>query len=390
MEFCGIICEFNPLTNGHVYFINEAKRKTGLNIVAMMSGNFTQRGTPAILDKFTRAELAVKEGCFAVFELPVCFSVSTAENFALGAVKTLNEMPGLTHLAFGCETEKTDLLIKIAKFLSNPPVNFSSNVKEQLNNGENYYFSTINALKNFFDESEIHEIFDGPNNILAIEYLKAIYKLKSKLIPVFIKRTDNGLNSKKAKNKFLSASAVRELVLNKDNFKDFVPKNEVDYLTNCANLNTGLNNFLLFSLRTKSPRQLRALLEFNEGIENLLLKNAQNSNSLEQALLNSVSKRYRKQKLTRLALYSAIGLTKQAFKKSLNSPSAIKLLAMKKENKSLLSCFSGGETKVVVSQKDYLKFANVSLSLDLTASNIYYAFYGFPHNYDLKHGASFV
>ena len=384
MEFCGIICELNPPTNGHAYFIDEAKKKSKLNPLLLMSGNFVQRGEPAILDKFKRAEIAVNLGAFAVLELPTAFATAPAEKFALGAVKALNSLGCVTKLAFGCETGDIAPLQAIAEFAINPTPLFKRNLKERLNQGENYHFAYVSELKSALPELNIDEIFSGANNILAIEYIKAIKILNSKIEPIAIKRVDNGFNSSNSLGKFLSASGVRELKLGGKDYSSFVPPLSASALDKFSFDFDAFKRLELYNLRTTDKTKLKACFDFNEGIENLLSANAKTSATFDEFVDLSVTKRYREAKIKRLALYPLFNLTKSKFNKVLKEAPVLKLLAIKKSNKNKLSELMKGQAKIIVTSTDCkLNQHSVSLDLDLKASNLYYAFSNFAHNYDL-------
>ena len=390
MKFCGIICEFNPLTNGHLYFINQAKELSGLNVLALMSGNFTQRGEMAVLNKFERAKQAINAGCFAVLELPTCYAVSPAENFAFGAIKALNEIGSVTHIAFGIETNNPNNLTKIAQFLSSPPQNYTASLQNKLKQGKNYHFSQIETLKEFFDEIIINDCFSGANNILAIEYLKAIIKLHANLSPIFIKRCDNGFNSQECIESFLGATTIRKKLKNKEDVSNFVPESELSTLLNATNQSDGFSNFMLYNLRTKTPKELQNYYDYSEGIEYLISKNAISQNNINNLIQQCISKRYRESRINRLILYPTLNLTKKLYNQISHKTSTIKLLAIKTTNKQNIKYLTCGRAKIIITNQDYKNANSPSLKLDLFASNIYYAFNQQPHNLDLITGTLFM
>jgi len=389
MEFCGIITEFNPLTNGHFYFISEAARKSGLPVISVMSGNFTQRGEPAILNKFTRAELAIKAGCFACFELPTVFSVAPAEQFALGAVRALNSL-GVTKLAFGCEHDNLNDIITIANFLSSPKKEFTHALKQRLSKGENHHFATAKLLEEFLPDVDIKKIFSGANNILAIEYIKAINKINPQITPILIRRVDNGFTSNSPRAQYLGASNIRERFLKGENISAFVPS-----LTEKALHSEQFNYpaFLLhqlYTIRSTPAEKLKLLFDYAEGIENLILKNSTTALTMPEAITACVTKRYREARIKRLCIYPLIGLTKSIAKEIASCPVTLKLLAIKKVDKNKIAEFRKRDARIVVTSADYTLFASPSLTLDILASNLYNAYANLPHNFDLTHGTSFI
>ncbi|MCR5553318.1 MAG: nucleotidyltransferase family protein [bacterium] len=388
MEFCAIICEFNPLTNGHAYFIEKSKEKSGLPLVAIMSGNFTQRGTPAVLDKFSRAEIAVKLGCFAVLELPTCFAVSPAQNFAYGAISCVKSLNNITNIAFGAEWDNLDDLITIAKFELNPANEFNQALKSELKLGKNYNAVYSNLLEKFLPNIKVSEILSGANNILAIEYIKAIIKLKLNLKINLIKRNDNGFNSNVEAGKFLGATGVRERLTSSEDISAFVPKQTLEALNKFTFDYSGFHNLERLNLATSEPKKLSNLFDYCENIEYKLNSLALNKTNINE-VINGCGKRYRTAKITRLALYSVLNLTKTKHAKISSGKTCMKLLAIKKEDKSKIKELISKNSKIVITSKDYTK-PNESLNFDLSSSKIYYSFSNLPISYDLTHGTSFV
>lgn len=393
MKFCGIICEFNPLTNGHKHLIEQAKALTGLKTLALMSGNFTQRGEPAILDKYMRAELCVNLGCDFCLELPTAFAIAPAQNFAEGAIKALSELKNVSHVVFGSECGDLNVLNKIATFLNNPPPSFNKTLKEQMNLGKNYNIALQNALSCELKEINIKEIFKGANNILAIEYLKAIKKLKSQIIPITIKRTDNGFNSTNAKNQFLGASAIRKLcTLQKfEEIENYVPTSCLNMLKSNFKFNNDAFNLLLkYNLRNANASFLSTLFDYNEGIEFALIKSANKQNDISSIIAEVSGKRYRMSRIARLILYASLNYTKRQHAKIKNNNSNLKLLCTKNENKPNIKYLRQGTAKIIVTANDYKKYNNESIDLDLKASNLYNNFCNKENNADLKTGTKFI
>ena len=393
MRFCGIICEFNPLTNGHKYLIDQAKQLTSLPILALMSGDFTQRGEPAILDKYKRAELCVKMGCDFCLELPTAFAISPAQNFAEGAIKALTELKNVSHIVFGSECGDLNTLEKIATFLSCPTQSFTKLLKEQIKLGNNYNNALQTALSCELKNIDIKTIFSGPNNILAIEYLKAIKKLKSPLIALTIKRIDNGYNSIIKCNQFLGATAIRQLckVNQLEKVKDFVPDITFNFLKNNIKFNfEAFNLFLRFNLRNSTPNYLATLFDYNEGVEYALIKSANNQNDISNIIKEVSGKRYRMSRIARLILYASLKFSKSMQSKIFSQDCVLKLLCTKNENKANIKYLSQGIAKIIVNIDDYKKYANESINFDLYASNVYNNFQNINHNNDLTTGTKFI
>ena len=177
MKHIGIIAEFNPFHNGHAYLIRSAKERfPDKQIIIMMSGDYVQRGEPAIFNKYIRTEAALQAGASVVFELPSLFATASAEHFATAAVLALHATSLIDTLCFGTETSDLTPLKEIAAYLSNEPISYQNALREGLASGLSYARARANALCQHFNHPEYSTILKQPNNILAIEYLKAIIK----------------------------------------------------------------------------------------------------------------------------------------------------------------------------------------------------------------------
>ncbi len=223
MKVTGIIAEYNPFHNGHEYHIREAKRLTGADyIVVVMSGNFVQRGEPAVIDKHTRAKMALAGGADLVLELPLICATGSAEYFASGAVSLLHALGCVDSLCFGSECEDMQTLQMLADILVQEPDSYRAFLKSGLQEGLSYPKAREQALCRYlrasaqtpcgsprFSPSMIGNILSTPNNILAIEYLKALKRLNSAIVPFALKRAGSGYHDLRLTEKFCSASAIR-------------------------------------------------------------------------------------------------------------------------------------------------------------------------------------
>lgn len=212
MQVNGIIAEYNPFHNGHKYQLEESRRRTcaGYTIIAM-SGNFVQRGAPALLDKHSRAEMALRCGADLVLELPTLYASSSAEYFASGAVALLDKLGVVTHLCFGSECGDVTLLTQIANILADEPAEYSAALKRFMQQGYSYPNARVNALMQLYPFLEGHwQVFSSPNNILAIEYLKALHRRKCTIQPVTTKRTGAGYHDRQTDKEICSALALRQ------------------------------------------------------------------------------------------------------------------------------------------------------------------------------------
>lgn len=241
MKVAGIIAEYNPFHNGHAYHIEEVRQKTGADyVVVVMSGNFVQRGAPAILDKYTRTKMALLGGADLVIELPVVAAIASAETFARTGVALLNTLGCVTHLGFGCETDDMELLNHLASLFVDEPEDYKATLSSYLKEGLSFpvaraksateYFKKNNIIESNVESNiegtiennienvptekrSIEDILNSPNNILAIEYLKALKKMDSAIQPCPILRQGCGYHDLTDTESYASATAIRKRLL---------------------------------------------------------------------------------------------------------------------------------------------------------------------------------
>lgn len=218
MKVTGLITEYNPFHNGHKYHIEEAKRLTGADyIIVVMSGDFVQRGEPACMDKYLRTQMALECGADLVIELPVLFSTASAEYFALGAIKLLDSLNFIDSICFGSELGEINALEQIAQILTKEPLSFKNTLSYHLKQGNPYPVARKMALLQEFpkkDQTFYEEILSSPNNILGIEYLKALLLLDSSIKPYTIKRKNAGYHDVEVNRGISSATSIRNALLN--------------------------------------------------------------------------------------------------------------------------------------------------------------------------------
>lgn len=392
MNFCGLICEFNPFHNGHKYIIEEAKKQTGLDIVCLMSGDFVQRGEPAIIDKYERAKSAISAGANAVLELPTIYACSNAENFATGAIKILKSL-GIKKLAFGIEDTNIEILKQIAKLKFENCERFKLAFKNEIQNGINYNTALKRSISKTIGDDSVFEILNKPNNILAIEYLTAILKFDADIEPIAIKRTDNGYVSEKPYNEFLSASAIREKILTNEDYSKFVPEFAIlPYYFSKENL-VEFDVFNLFAIRRLSAEKLSKYYDYSEGIEYRVKKICDSSSTLTQAKNEIATPRYRITRVNKLILYPLLNITKEIVCVSQKTKPVVKVLAIQKNNKFLISNANKRKISLIVRNKDYNSLSSSQkkiANIDLFASNIYSCITNKPNDLDKKIGTMFL
>lgn len=215
MRIVGLIAEYNPFHNGHKYHIEKAKEIANADFaIVVMSGNFVQRGAPAIMPKHLRTEASLKCGADLVIELPVCYATGTAEQFAYGAVSLLDKLGCVDAICFGSECGDINALADLAKLLCDEPKEYKRTLQECLRSGVSFPLARQKAIQALCDGGEFSELLEQPNNILGIEYLKALYRLKSEIEPLTIHREVSRYHDTKLKEKFSSASALRQTIEN--------------------------------------------------------------------------------------------------------------------------------------------------------------------------------
>ena len=213
MKTAAIICEYNPFHNGHEYHIMQTRNITGADcVIAIMSGNYVQRGTPAVMDKKIRTQAALLGGADLVIELPLFAACSSAPDFAIGAVSLLHKLGVIDYLSFGSECQDINKLKQIASFLIQYEEEIERGTKELMSLGHSYPKAKELYLREHLDDASLIEVLKQPNNILGIEYLKALLQLDSPIIPVCVTRVSNDHHSKELTPSISSATSIREIL----------------------------------------------------------------------------------------------------------------------------------------------------------------------------------
>lgn len=389
MNFCGIICEFNPLHNGHEYIIQKAKELSNQDVLCLMSGDFVQRGEAAICDKFERAKSAVLCGASAVLELPTPFACSYAENFAFGAIKILSALE-IDKLACGVENVKLETLEKIAELKYQNSIEFVNCFKNELQNEINFNVALKRSIAKELPSENIEQILSSPNNILAVEYLTAIKKLKANISLLPIERVNQKMNCNT--KKFLPAKDIRELIYTGKNVETFIPKNaKFTKIFDKSCLKT-LKTMQLLKIRQSEPSELANCFDYNEGIEYRIKKLANIARNLDELSELTTSARYRKARVKKLLLYPLLKISKEAEELARQTKPAVKLLAISKLDKTLLKTYNRDKISILASNSDYLHLSPEQkelAELDLNASEIYRTILEEGKN-DKKNGTWFI
>ena len=213
MKIVGIIAEYNPFQNGHEYHIKKALEVTGADAaIVVMSGDFVQRGTPAIMPKHLRADMALHGGASIIIEIPVPYATGSAEYFAYGAVSLLDKLGCVDALCFGSECGNLQALKQLAAILVDEPSEYKVLLSSYLKQGNSFPLARQYAIRDYLHSESIDQIISEPNNILGIEYLKALYKLNSKIEPHTIQRISSHYHDQELQESFSSASAIRNSI----------------------------------------------------------------------------------------------------------------------------------------------------------------------------------
>lgn len=312
MKTYGIICEYNPFHNGHIYQIEETRKHGADHIVAIMSGNYVQRGDVALIDKFKRAQIAVAHGADLVVELPVAYSLASAEMFARAGVMMLAALGCVDGISFGSECGDIELLknAAMATFSAATP----EKIKPYLEKGMSYPEAVQQSIA-VEHGPIIAGVFDSPNNTLAVEYLRAMKVLGVDIDAFTVKRTGPGHDSMELSDKFASGTKLREMIENGEDISAFVPEDmatavaeydEADHLAYFDNL----ERELLYILRTASPKFISEVPDIAQGVENRIAQMGKAANSLDQFLEMVDTKRYTQAKFRRALLNMYLGIKK--------------------------------------------------------------------------------
>ena len=318
MDIAGIICEFDPFHNGHAYLISKAREQGASGIVCVMSGDFMQRGGPALCDKFLRAEAAVRCGADLVLELPAVYAVNSADFFARGGIRVLNGLGCVDGLVFGSESGDIEALREIASATAFESAEFSEALRTALGNGASYPAAYDLALASVYPGLD-YSVLRGPNDTLAVCYLREIIRQKAVIGAAAVKRTGGGHGTVDVSDDRASASLIRSLMKNGDGkWKDYVPEAMIDILDapDFSPEALRLREERLFAmvrhaLASASSGELRQIPEISEGLENRLLEQASYASDIEELVEGTVSGRYTSSRVSRVLTQLILGINNE-------------------------------------------------------------------------------
>lgn len=387
-EVLGIIGEYNPFHNGHLYHIAKSKEETGAQyVVCVISGNFVQRGDTSIINKWAKAKMALEGGADLVIELPTIYSISSAENFAEGAIKILNSLKIVDTISFGMEANDVSILNNIANVLYAEPKEYTTMLAHELQKGNSFPKARENALLMYLNDIKKYaNVLSGSNNILGIEYLKALKRTKSNITPVGIKREKVLYKDQYMVDEFASATAIRRMLMTRqfDDVRKSIPKTSYKILG--EELKQGhyvLDLFkfekeILYQLRKMTVEEIKKLPDVSEGLENLIKNAADSCNSLNELINIVKSKRFTQTRIMRILLYALLEIDKKQMETSRKIIPYTRVLGMNEKGKQLISDITKANPKIniVTSVKKYMddnnnKNLKEMLQKDIFATNVY-------------------
>ena len=387
MKILGIITEYNPFHNGHLYHLYKAREITGADyVVAVMSGNFLQRGEPAIINKWARTKMALNAGVDLIIELPFVFSTQDANGFAFGAIKLLDSLQIIDYLCFGCETNNLDTLYSISNFLHIEPQEYKELIVYNCKSGYEFPKARSQTVCDYhrifgidglekISALELSKLLKYPNNILALEYIKHLLSLKSKIKPIAIKRMGASYHQKNIKGKISSATSIRNEILNSlsspktdlfmlnDKIKSTIPSSGFPVLERELREGRGpitldsYRQYILATLRRMSLKDISCIHGVTEGLENRIKKASLKSYTVEQ-LINSIkTRRYTRTKIQRIILHLMMNLSKRDVKIfNRCGPLYARVLGFSKKGKTLLWIIKKSSSTPLISKlSNYLR-----------------------------------
>jgi len=339
MKISGIICEYNPFHNGHLYHIRETRKNGATHIAAVMSGNFVQRGDTAYMDKLERARLAVRSGADLVIELPVQYSLSSAEKFAEGAVYLLDSLGVVDEISFGSECGSVEKLFEAMETIELTASLHEKDIRQIMEKGYTYPRALSSVING--KSPEIAGIITSPNNMLAIEYLRALKKFDSSVKPFTIRRAYASHDGITHENGFASASFMREQLAEFNDasaISEYTTPLWADAIANAIRNGTTasmqrLERIMLYKLRSTTAEEIEGISDVGQGLENRIY-GARMAGSLEELLFTVKTKRYTMSRIRRIMLCLLLGITKDDMKQL---PAYGRILAFNERGKEILA-----------------------------------------------------
>ena len=388
MKIVGLITEYNPFHNGHKYHIEQALKETGSDMaVVVMSGDFVQRGTPAIMPKHLRTKAALMSGAAAVFELPVIYACSSAEYFATGAVSLLHSLGCVDSICFGGECTHIDLMKKIAHILVDEPEEYKILLQCFLKKGNSFPVSRKLAVEAYTGNPEYGKIMDTPNNILGIEYIKAGLRLNSRIEFHVLKRISSGYHDSELKGGLSSATSIRNLIESQNVFPskllyDQIPAEVCSLLSNNYNSMFPLtaDDFSLllhYKLLGENGNSLLSYADMSVELANRIMKNLNEFRNWTQFCNLLKTKEVTYSRISRCLLHVLLNIKTDDYKNidPLRPVPYARMLGFSSPHKEILSVIKKSSTIPVITKIGSASFDSKALRLllekDLYTSNVY-------------------
>ena len=398
MKVLGLVAEYNPFHNGHLHHLLESKKVTdATHTIAVMSGNFLQRGEPALLDKWTRAEIAVKNGVDLVIELPAIYATQSAEFFSHGSISTLNSLNVVDSICFGSECGNIDALNFIAEIMAKEPKPYVDILKSHLDTNISFPRARANAILEYITKCEYSnflnldftQMLSSPNNILGLEYIKCLINFNSSITPHTIQRFKADYNSKTIDN-ICSATAIRESL--KDTglvspIKSAVPPYTYEIMMDKVNSNFNFvfdedfYDLINYSI-LRNYNDLSYLFDINEGIENKILKSIFKSFSLIELAKEIKSKKYTLTRVKRILNNILLNISKEdvLYSKSITSMPYARILSFNDKGREIIKKIKSSSEVEIINKMSTTAFNkdphfNFLIKHDINATNIYNSVY---------------
>ena len=381
MRVVGIIAEYNPLHNGHIYHLERARALSGADYcIVVLSGNFVQRGEAACTDKFSRAEWALRAGADLVLEMPSVYAVAPAERFAAGGVRTLNATGVVNDLAFGCEAPDLQTLYQISDIIATEPPALQEAIKKHLALGKSYPRARFDALSEYGVPKSMLAAIAQPNNILAVEYLNAIRQYAPTIEPLPIERVGTGYHSEDIVGDFASATAIRKAIVEgRSEILATIPNfvgGALLYDDQFIIPQEALSDVMLYAVRRMSPSDLAAIPDVVEGFENVLYRSVRSARTLSEFYELIKTKRYTLARCKRIVACALLGITSDQVRKLTQSRegSYLKVLGFQKKARPLISEIAKRRTAPLILRNSDLDdcpaFVRQNVETDLLSTDI--------------------
>ena len=392
MKICAVICEFNPFHNGHAYLLEKARELSGCDaVMCIMAGNFTQRGEPTITDKLTRANMAIQCGADVVVQMPTYFSSTNAEVYALTGIKIATSFKDVTHICFGSESGDITTIKELATLLAKEPAFLKKEIKQNLNDGYSLGISKLRAIQEVIDNGkaifshpdQAKKLLNLPNNILAVEYVRTLIKLNSKITPITVKILNH--SEEEWPYDISNGSSIRKSIYESKriySIHKFLPTLAYDTLaealskTSVPNKKT-FGTLALYKISTGNINALAQCYDVVEGVENRIIQLARENNDFETFVELASSKRFSVNRLQRIVINCMLDIRADFVQKiyDIDYLPYVKVLAIKDDSK-LMAAVSNSKSVVVMRKQDVIvakkdEFARVLMYTEDRANALY-------------------